>query len=278
MSSLNYGKINKLNDYIQYNGDLIINTPLKENRNRWIVAIYYREINRTSDNQRIEYVMIMIDNYSNIYRFIYHYVCRSHLLSSYDNKYNCVKNHQMIDFTLEDNMTHSSALTDDEIDYIYDVFNKLNIRTANVKAHFQKIDDFINNFIKSKEEQNKDEYFEEENIKEYKSDIDKWSGRLVEESLSLYILYKKDYDKTYEDCEIWGDWNNWTTAFELIHYKSIDNNNIWLIEFNSEEDLPKLGKYHYKFKRGGMWIEPTENDLREKDEHGNWNFVLFVHN
>ncbi len=38
-----------------------------------------------------------------------------------------------------------------------------------------------------------------------------------------------------------------------------------------------IGIYRYKLKKGDEWIEPKEDELREKDEAGNWNNLITIH-
>jgi len=85
--------------------------------------------------------------------------------------------------------------------------------------------------------------------------------------LMITCMFMTDY-KNYT---VTGSWDNWQTDYPLILLPECG----WIILFDNITIL--LGKHHYKLKHNGSWIEPDENTLREKDNSGNWNNVLFIH-
>lgn len=75
----------------------------------------------------------------------------------------------------------------------------------------------------------------------------------------------------YKNYTVTGSWDNWQTDYPLILLPDCG----WIILFDNITIL--LGKHHYKLKNNSGWVEPDENTLREKDDRGNWNNVLFIH-
>lgn len=122
----------------------------------------------------------------------------------------------------------------------------------------------------------------------YRSQEDEYIGLLETDSDDLIIYYD---NKDHNNCEVWGSWNKWKSGYILLKSEESDelSKYWWYIKFPNIDDfdnnleeyvdqqMPKYGKYHYKLKKNGEWIEPTENDLREKDSDGNWNLVIFIH-
>lgn len=286
--------------------DGFIRIPIKiANKDRWICHVV--ECKKTDYIDSAQFpkgcpILSLVDNYGEIYFLIGSLV---HGTVAHDTfirwiidgeahggkyMYDIIKDglicesKEQLDFPLTDDFIHilKCSLISDSIygDYRKNLeifIKKLIEKNKKFQGSIEESFDIIHTLQEKIDEiQNKSEY-SEENIKVYKSDTDRWTGRIIEESLSLYILFQEKFNSIFWDCEVWGSWNNWTSASELLHYKSIDDKNIWLIEFSTKEDLPKLGKYYYKLKKNGEWIEPNENDLREKDENGNWNFVIFIH-
>lgn len=77
--------------------------------------------------------------------------------------------------------------------------------------------------------------------------------------------------KDYRDYMVVGSWDNWANIYPLFLHQGFG----WGILYNDISIL--LGKNHYKLKKDGAWLEPSDCELREKDKNGNWNNVLFVH-
>lgn len=120
---------------------------------------------------------------------------------------------------------------------------------------------------------------------DYKSLKDGYEGYLQYDdsslSYNLFIKYYEGRDNKFKNTYVYGSWDNYDTPYELCQL--LEDNGDNLSKFNSSvyyielDDEINYGKYTYKFKRGGEWIEPSENELKEKDKDGNYNNVLFVH-
>jgi hypothetical protein len=93
--------------------------------------------------------------------------------------------------------------------------------------------------------------------------------------VNIYMYAFNESESTkYDGYKVYGSWDNWKNPYEIISLDFLyDDNKAWIIE------LPEkyIGKYYYKLKKDGAWIEPTEDELRIKDENGNWNNVIFIH-
>jgi hypothetical protein len=111
-------------------------------------------------------------------------------------------------------------------------------------------------------------YEESKNINYYISPESYWSGLINYANRFLVICTA---ERNYNNFSVVGSWDNWTNTYPLILMTDIG----WVILLNEMPIL--LGKHHYKFKNGNIWINPDEGDLREKDMKGNWNNVIFVH-
>lgn len=297
MRTSRYGEIKDFKSLCSVDNFITIPVQISK-KDRWICHVMQSD--PKGNGNWGSAILAFVDNYGEIYFFFEHSLGQPTHLSHYirwnidDNGGTNDKNIYAIinqgGLKCESKQELNFPLTDDFIDILkcysrpdsaysnakkdIELFVKKLIETnKKIQGSIDESFDIINTLQEKIDEiQNDEEYH-----LQYKSNTDKWTGRIVNESLSLYILFEEKYNSIYYDYEVWGSWNNWTSGFELQYYKSIDDKNIWLIEFNSKKELPNLGKYHYKFKKNGEWIEPTENDLREKDEYGNWNYVIFIH-
>ena len=124
-------------------------------------------------------------------------------------------------------------------------------------------------------------------FEDYKSHKEGYEGYIEyfededEDCYNLYIKYYEGRDNIYENTTVYGSWDNYERAYDL--YQLLEDKGELLSKYNSsvyyiklEEFIP-YGKYTYKFKKGDAWIEPTNNELTEKDKDGNYNNLLFVH-
>jgi len=123
-------------------------------------------------------------------------------------------------------------------------------------------------------------------FEDYKSHKEGYEGYIEyfedKDCYGLYIKYYEGRDNLYENITVNGSWDNYERSYDL--YQLLKDNGDNLSKHNSsvyfiilDHDIP-YGKYTYKFKKNDQWIEPSENEVREKDNHGNYNNVLFVHN
>ena len=122
-------------------------------------------------------------------------------------------------------------------------------------------------------------------FEDYKSHKEGYEGYLEyfedKDCYGLYIKYYEGRDNIYEDITVYGSWDNYERSYDL--YQLLKDKGDNLSKHNSSvyfiilDDHIPYGKYTYKFKKGDQWIEPSENELKEKDKHGNYNNVLFVH-
>ena len=112
-------------------------------------------------------------------------------------------------------------------------------------------------------------YEESKSISYYTTKESYFSGLINYRDRFLIIIpiSKKDYS----NYTVVGSWDNWANAYPLFLHVDCG----WGIFYNDISIL--LGKNHYKLKNDSKWIEPSEDELREKDNNGNWNNVLFVH-
>jgi hypothetical protein len=99
------------------------------------------------------------------------------------------------------------------------------------------------------------------------------------DNLEIYMYDFNIKESTkYNGYEVYGSWDDWKNPYEVmdwIHF-IYQENRAWIIEI--PEKYIEIGKkYFYKLKKDGVWIEPTEGELRIKDENGNWNNVIFIH-
>ena len=127
-----------------------------------------------------------------------------------------------------------------------------------------------------------------EAFQDYKSHKDGYEGYIEyyedEDCYNLCIKYYKGRDNIYENVTVYGYWDNYANEYKM--YQLLEdkgdmlskyNTSVYYIKFPEGEDCILYGKYTYKFKKGEQWIEPTDDELREKDKDGNYNNVLFVH-
>lgn len=142
--------------------------------------------------------------------------------------------------------------------YIQSIKNILNIRISSQKKYIVNTEKWT-----SKEE----------------SYVGMMFGYLLDDTF-LVLTYNnmKDRQKFEEGIEVWTSWNNWKKPYELLD-NIINDGSVYTtgIGFDYGEELPKFGKHHYKLKKNGIWIEPPEDLLREKDKNGIWNNVIFIH-
>jgi hypothetical protein len=112
----------------------------------------------------------------------------------------------------------------------------------------------------------------------FKSPKDYYEGLLDQTNAILVIKYQPEESFKNTELKIYCSWNNWLIGYDVNHYKDNDTDEEFLYINLFEEDLDEVeqGKYHYKFKNGDLWIEPTESDLKEQKD-GIWNNVLFIH-
>jgi hypothetical protein len=121
-----------------------------------------------------------------------------------------------------------------------------------------------------------------QNFKSYKDAYEGYIQYFEEQDCyGLYIKYYEGRDNIYENVTLYGSWDNYERQYDL--YQLLKDRGNLLAEYNSsmyfiilDKDIP-YGKYTYKFKKGDEWIEPTDDELRQKDKDGNYNNVLFVH-
>jgi len=164
---------------------------------------------------------------------------------------------------------------------IYEVEKKLTKMNDN-NCKLQKDNDELKR-IKDKFENALDEIT---NIKQYKSinefyegsikyfeDQDDLEDEMYYSTYRLYIKYYHTIDNIFENYILYGSWDNYQTSYKLYQLLD-DNSSVFYIKL-----YEKLlyGKYTYKFKKNDKWIEPSEDELREKDTDGNYNNILFVH-
>lgn len=120
---------------------------------------------------------------------------------------------------------------------------------------------------------------------EYKSDKYGYEGYIQyfedRECYGLYIKYCKGRNNIYKYVRVYGSWDNYERGYDL--YQLLQDEGDTLSKCNCsvyfivlDESIP-YGKYTYKFKKDDQWIEPREDELREKDKDGNYNNILFVH-
>ena len=112
-------------------------------------------------------------------------------------------------------------------------------------------------------------YEESKSISYYNTKNSYFSGLINYSDRFLIII--PTVEKDYTNYSVIGSWDNWTNTYPLFLRKDYG----WGIFYKDISLL--LGIHHYKLKNGAIWIEPSENELREKDTNGNWNNVLFVH-
>ena len=93
---------------------------------------------------------------------------------------------------------------------------------------------------------------------------------------SIYMYpYNENESSKYDGYEVYGSWDVWNNPYELISW-DFDNIKSWIIML-PEKYVEEYGKkYYYKLKKDGVWIEPSEDELRMKDKMGHWNNVIFI--
>jgi hypothetical protein len=141
-----------------------------------------------------------------------------------------------------------------------------------------------NNMLKEEDKKvlNDIEIRKEREIKYWERCKDQGQCDLIEDDsghltgyVNIYMYAFNESESTkYDGYKVYGSWDNWKNPYEIISLDFLyDDNKAWIIE------LPEkyIGKYYYKLKKDGAWIEPTEDELRIKDENGNWNNVIFIH-
>lgn len=127
--------------------------------------------------------------------------------------------------------------------------------------------------------------YKRNNFQDYKSDKESYEGYLQyfedKDCYGLFIKYCEGRNNIYEYVTVYGSWDNYERGYDL--YQLLQDEGDTLSKSNCsvyfvvlDESIP-YGKYTYKFKKGDQWIEPSENEVREKDRDGNFNNVLFVH-
>jgi len=111
---------------------------------------------------------------------------------------------------------------------------------------------------------------ESKNILYYNSPEDYYTGLINYSEGKLIIRFNAD-KQDYSNSIVCGSWDNWNNNYAL-HQTDIG----WVIYF---DDINiKLGKYQYKIMISDCkWLEPGENELRERDNNGNWNNIIFIH-
>lgn len=121
----------------------------------------------------------------------------------------------------------------------------------------------------------------------FRSWEDEWCGLIDYDDKWLCINAESKTDKNkckkyfnrivyakWDECVVYGEWDDWKTP-HFTHVADLGEEGIFyciIIDIN----IP-LGKWHYKIKLNNIWIEHSENQLREKDNNGNWNNVIFIH-
>lgn len=85
-------------------------------------------------------------------------------------------------------------------------------------------------------------------------------------SIATFFLPKNTLAKKVY---ISGTFNGWSTLQTPMH----KTDSGWVVNLKLNP-----GKYHYKYIIDGKWIHDTNNALKEKNEHGSYNSVVFCYN
>lgn len=99
---------------------------------------------------------------------------------------------------------------------------------------------------------------------------------ISDNSFNVFMYkYEENEPTKYSDCELYGSWDDWQTPYTFSVKDFIsEGNTSWTLEIDEKYYSP--GVNYYKIKKDGEWIEPSDCDLRVKDETGNWNNLLFI--
>jgi hypothetical protein len=263
MRTPDYGKITEFKNQAGHGG---INIPIHfTEKDRWICH-RFASPQMGNGNWGSE-IIVLVDNFGETYHFSEQDSGNGYTmtLTSY-NKDMSVRsgNYRIYDgCSCISTEIRSIAFTDSFIDILK--------ATPRIGLDSRKeIDNYINILRRTN-------YWEEDNKKgkvHYTEDEDCCPTGYI----NIYMYNFKENESTkYKGYEAYGSWDNWDKPCEIISWDfKYYGNTKWIIEL--PEKYVKLGKkYLYKLKKDGAWIEPTEDELRIKDENGNWNNVIFIH-